>query len=105
MSHDVLAELQGYYDELAEAVRYGRDEKAAAVREQIDRVKVDVEARAAAAAARAESATAAGQDVLAAGHEMEARRYRDALTDPGAEPQAAVSAAPMERAVPRKAAK
>lgn len=107
--HDVLAELEGYRNELANAERHGDDKKAAAVREQLDRVKAEVEARAVAAETRAEAFKADGQDVLAAQHEVEARTYRAALDEPAgkqaAEQETAVESAPRERAVPRKAAK
>jgi hypothetical protein len=100
--HDVLAELEGYRNELANALRRGNETKAAAVREQVDRVKADVEARAVAAEQRAESYKDDGQDVLAAQHEVEARIYRTALDEPAAL-ETAVESAPRERAVPRKA--
>lgn len=102
--HDVLAELQGYRNELDNAKRYGKTERAAAVREQLDRVKADIETRAVAAETRAEAHRAENQEVVAAQFEEEARRYREALVDP-AGPETAVESAPRERAVPKKASR
>lgn len=102
MSHDVLAELEGYRNELAEAERHGRDEKAAAVRDEIERVKAAVEARAVALEDRAATLEGSGQDVKAAEATVEARRYRDALTEPDAERETAMAEAAPETATPRK---
>lgn len=99
MSHDVLAELQGYRDELAGAEAYGREDHAARVRPEIDRLRAQVEARAAAAELRAAAAEATGQD--ASEHHAEVRRYRDAL---GVETTTEDSTT-RERATTRKAGK
>lgn len=81
MSHDLLAELQGYRDELAGAVQYGKDVTAEAVRGQIDRViegiKVEVERQLTAA----ETFEDAGQDVPAAQARVEAKRLARELPE------------------------
>jgi hypothetical protein len=100
MSHDILAELAAYRAELAFTEQHGKTERADAVREQIDRVKAGIEARAVDLETRAESAHGDGQDVRAAELTVDARRYRDALA--AGEPETAVESAPRERAVPRK---
>lgn len=99
MSHDVLAELQGYRDELAGAEAYGREDHAARVRPEIDRVRAVVEAQAAAAELRAAAAEATGQDASA--HHAEVRRYRDALGDDVVETTEDTTT--RERATTRKA--
>jgi hypothetical protein len=100
MTHDVLAELDGYRNELANARRYGNNEQAEAVTVEIDRVKADVQARAVDHETRAASYRGDGQDLKAAEQDVEARRYRDALTEPGADPETAVEAPPAETATP-----
>lgn len=100
MSHDVLAELQGYRNEHVIAERAGRKDRVEAIGTEIDRVKTAAEERAAALETSAKALKDAGQDVRAAELEVEARRYRDAL----AEPEDASQKAPQERAVPKKAA-
>jgi hypothetical protein len=99
--HDVVAELEGYRNELAEAQRHGRSERADAVQEQLGRVKTEVEARAVAAETRSASLKADGQDVASAHADVEARHYREAL----APFEDTSESAPKERAVPRKAVK
>lgn len=101
MSHDVVAELGGYADELSDAQRHGKADVVTAVQEQLDRVKAEVAARAVAAETRAASLKEDGQDVAAANADVEARRYREAL----APFEDASDSAPRERAVTRKAAK
>jgi hypothetical protein len=98
--HDLLAELAGYRDELAEAEQYERPEKAADVRKEITRVEAAIRGQAAALDRQAEVHLANAQDVLAAAAGVEARRLREGLGQP-VEPPATETAqdkAPRERA-------
>lgn len=80
--HDLAAELQGYRNELANVEAAGKDERAAAVREEISRVEEAVRERADALDQAAEAHDKAGQDIRAAEARVESRRYRDLLDDP-----------------------
>lgn len=80
--HDLAAELLGYRAELARYERYDEDDRAAGVREQIERVEGDVRAEAERLEADADRYDEAGQGVPAAMARNEARRYR-ALLDEG----------------------
>ncbi len=81
MSHDLLAELAGYRNELAGAEARG-SERAAQIRTEIERVEAAVTERAAELIAQAETHEGAGQDVLAAQARIEARRLTDAAPAP-----------------------
>jgi len=76
--HDVLAELQGYRNELAQAQRRGDTETAAAVQAEIDRVSATARSVAASHAGDAARHHDAGAHALAAKARAEAARYRDA---------------------------
>ncbi|MGW7195545.1 hypothetical protein [Streptomyces chryseus] len=86
MSHDLLAELAGYQAELAREERNCRTERAAAVREQLDRVREAISEKADALEVSAEDYTDQGQDVRAAQAAVEARELRRALESDGPEP-------------------
>lgn len=83
MSHDLLAELDGYKAELDLYERRGQDERATAVRDEIKRVEDAVRQRAEELEATADKHDETGQDVRAAEARVEARRYRDALGSEG----------------------
>lgn len=106
MSHDLIAELQGYRNELASAERYAKTDRADAVREQIARVTGAIQERVDELEATAVEHEQNAQEVLAAHARVEAGRLRRALADrpeaspPGAEN--AVAAAPRQTATTRK---
>lgn len=77
--HDLLAELVGYKNELANAENADNTERAGAVRDEISRVEGLVRERADEFEAKTAEHAKAGQDVPAAEATVEARRYRDAL--------------------------
>lgn len=79
--HDLEAELLGYRNELARYERHGEDDRAASVREQIERVESDVRKEAERLEADAGRYDEAGQGVPAAMARNEARRYRALLGD------------------------
>jgi hypothetical protein len=79
--HDLMAELQGYKNELANADDAGNSERAGAVRDEISRVEGLVRDRAEGLEKQAEEHAAAGQDVRAAEAVVAARRYRRVLDD------------------------
>ncbi|MEU1474522.1 hypothetical protein [Streptomyces sp. NPDC005760] len=79
MAHDLLAELAGYQAEYAREDRNNRTERAAAVREQIDRVRGEIEAKAEDLEAKAAEHIDEGQDVRAAQAAVAARELRQAL--------------------------
>lgn len=89
--HDVAAELQGYRNELASAERYGKDERAGAVRKEIKRVEGEVRQVAEELEAKADAHEGDGQDALAAEARTEASRYRGLL---GSEAKSAAKRAP-----------
>lgn len=97
MDHDILAELDGYRTELAQAERTGKTDRAQAIRAEIDRVAAAVRRRAAAGVDDAERYHASGQLELAARARREAGRYSDAA---GADDASAQT--PLESAVPAK---
>lgn len=99
MSHDLIAELDGYRSELAGYDRAGRTDRAAAVRAEVDRVTKQLAAEADKLIAQAEGHEDAGQDVAAAQARVEAKRLRRALADQT--PPAAENAA---ESTPRTAA-
>lgn len=74
--HDLLAELDGYRTELANAERAGRQDRADAVRPHLGRLAGLIEAEAARLDAQAETHENEGQDVLAAQARVEAKRLR-----------------------------
>lgn len=103
MSHDLIAELGGYRDELANYERSGRKDRMPAVKAEIDRVAAAILTEAERLVAQAEAHEEAGQDVLAAQCRVEAKRLvRGSGT--GA-PENAADSTPVETAVPAKAAK
>lgn len=79
MAHDLLAELAGYQAEYDREDRNGRTERAAAVREQIDRVREAVGAKAEALEADAAELVDEGQDARAGQALVDARELRRAL--------------------------
>lgn len=102
MSHDLLAELDGYRTELDGYTRAGRGERVEAVQAEIDRVTAQITTEADKLIAQAENHEEAGQDVLAAQARVEARRLRRALADlPEAGPPAGEDA---DDATPRRTA-
>jgi hypothetical protein len=117
MSHDLLAELAGYTSELANYQRSGRDERAAAVRDEISRVTGQINTRIEQLLTAAEGHEDAGADLAAAQARVEAKQLAAALPaehrparlralypdEAGAE-NAEAAAAPAEKAVPRKRA-
>lgn len=112
MSHDLLAELNGYQAELANHEKYDRTERAAAVRGEIDRVIEAIKTQIDHQLDAAEEHEEVGQDVLAAGARVEAKRLARALPEehrPGrlralyseaAGADNAAAAEPAETAVP-----
>jgi len=104
MSHDLIAELAGYRNELAGYLRAGSTERAAAVREQMAAVTAAISGEADRLVARAENHEQAGQDVLAARARVEARRLRHAVDDAEVVQETAADATPRETAVTRKRA-
>lgn len=79
MAHDLLAELAGYQAEYAREDRNQRAERAAAVREEIDRVRGEIEEKAEDLEAKAAEYVDEGQDVRAAQAAVQARELRQAL--------------------------
>lgn len=96
MSHDLLAELAGYNNELA---GYGRNkERAEQVRAQIERVTAQIRVRVEQLQADADNHITDGQDVLAAQALVEARRLvRESDIKPV---ETVVDAAPRETVTP-----
>lgn len=96
--HDRVAELAGLRAELAiceNGPRESRRDKTGEVREQIDRVRGDLEAEAEKLDERAEELAAKGQDVPAAEAATAAREIRTALQ--GDEPAAESPKRPGKR--------
>jgi hypothetical protein len=79
MSHDLVAELEGYNNELAREENRGRGERADAVREQIARVRKEIADRVEQLEADAEHYTEQGQDLKAAQAAIDARKLRAEL--------------------------
>jgi hypothetical protein len=79
VAHDLLAELAGYQAEYAREDRDGRTERAAAVREQMDRVRGEIESKAEDLEAEAAGLVDEGQDVRAGQAAVAARELRQAL--------------------------
>lgn len=109
MSHDLLAELQGYRNELAEAERRGRTEKAAAVRREIARVRESILDRVRELKDMADGHLDNGQDGLAAQCLVQARLLARAAEEIAAEAggappasETAAEKAPRETATPRR---
>lgn len=103
MSHDLIAELDGYRSELSGYERAQHKDRAAAVQAEIERVTKLITVEADKLIARAEGHEDAGQDILAAQARVEAKRLRRAL--PADEPPGSENAAqnaPRETAVPKK---
>lgn len=115
MTHDLLAELAGYESELAGYQQQQREDRAAAVRGEIERVTGQVKERIDQLLDEAEGHEDEGQDVRAAQARVEAKRLAAALPpehrpaklralypkEAGAED--AAQAAPQEKAVPDEA--
>jgi hypothetical protein len=101
---DLLAELGGYRAELARYDRLGRTERAAAVRDQIDRLITTVSAEADRLDAVSDNHMSAGQDLQAARATIEARRLRAALADLGVAQPGAAEPEVAELGVPETAA-
>lgn len=103
MSHDLIAELEGYRSELAGYERSGVADRAKAVKAEIARITKQVSVEADKLIAQAEGHEDAGRDVLAAQARVEAKRLRRAVgveSAPGAEN--AAESAPRETAVTPK---
>lgn len=83
MSHDLVAELEGYNNELAREENRGRGERADAVREQITRVRKEIADRVEQLEADAEHYTEQGQDLKAAQAAIDARKLRAELESAG----------------------
>jgi hypothetical protein len=109
MSHDLLAELAGYRNELASAERRNQTERAQAVQDEVDRVTDEIETRRKQLLIDAEGHDADGQHLLGAQARMEASRLGRAIAadqPAGDQPPAGENAsqrAPRERAVTKKA--
>jgi hypothetical protein len=84
MSHDLLAELTGYRNELTAV----SGDRAEAVKGEIERVTAAIRRKADALEARAEAHDEGGQDVPAAEARVEARRLREAIEPEDADPGA-----------------
>lgn len=102
MSHDLLAELDGYRAELSGYDRAGRAERSDAVRAEIDRVTKAIEVEADNLTAQAENHEEAGQDVLAAQCRVEARRLRRCLAETPPAGQTAADSTPRETATTKR---
>lgn len=101
MSHDLLAELDGYRAELAGYERAKRADRITAVRKEIARVGKAIEVEVGKLIAQAENHEEAGQDVLAAQCRVEARRLARSLGDVPAAENAADSS-PRETATTKR---
>lgn len=98
MEHDLLAELQGYRNEKAQADRRGDADHADEVNAEIERVTAAVRRKAEILEGQAQGYDDANQHVLAGQTRAKARTYSDAL----AEFEDATDATPTEKAVPRR---
>ena len=98
MSHDHLAELQGYRNELANAERAGNDDQAADVRAEIARVTTAIGRRAELLAAEADQHEVEGRYERAARARAAAKEHADAF----AELEDTSDQTPSEQAVPRR---
>jgi hypothetical protein len=85
MSHDLIAELTGYQQELAGAEQRHQDERADAVRGEIDRVVTEVARRVEQLLAQADNHEDAGEDLQAASARVEAKRLARAVIEAGHE--------------------
>lgn len=83
MTHDLVAELQGYNNELAREENRGRGERADAVREQIARVRAEISDRADQLEIDSMNFTEQGQDLNAAQAAIDARKLRAELEAAG----------------------
>src|SRR5687767_3730902 len=99
MSHDILAELDGYRTEQANYERQGRKDRLPAVKAEIERVTKQIRVEVDKLIAQAENHEEAGQDVLAAQCRVEARRL--ARESSLGAPEDAADSAPKEKAVPK----
>jgi hypothetical protein len=107
MSHDLVAELQGYRNELASAERRGDTDRAAAIRAEVDRVSEALRGRVESLRANAEEQVhpdvarieAALADLDNGGDEA------DASTGRKTRQRTASSTTPNEKAVPPSAKK
>lgn len=104
MSNDLLAELAGYRAELSNAEHAGRKDRAAAIKDEIERVLGNIRGRAEALEASASVHRETGQDVLAAQDTVEARRYRAAepAGDSSRPIESAVDSAMYDTSAPRR---
>lgn len=96
MAHDLLAELAGYTNELARVA--GQSERAAAVREEVQRVRGEIAERVKELEAEATEHSDAGRDVRAAECAVAARSFIAALRD--GELETAVESKPRRTATP-----
>lgn len=104
--HDLIAELQGYRNELTSAKRNGRDDRAEAVRGEIERVTGDIKATAERLLATAEEHDNVGQHTLGAQLRAEATRLRRAVgVDDQPAAETAADSTPRQRAVSKKASR
>ncbi|HEV2778688.1 MAG TPA: hypothetical protein VGX25_04735 [Actinophytocola sp.] len=85
MSHDLIAELTGYQQELAGAEQRHRKDRTEAVRSEIERVVTAVARRVEQLLAQADNHEDAGEDLQAANARVEAKRLARAVIDAGHE--------------------
>ena len=85
MSHDLIAELTGYQEELTAAEQRDRKERAKAVRAEITRVVDTAAQRIEQLLARAGNHEDAGEDLQAANARVEAKTLARAVIDAGHE--------------------
>lgn len=79
--HDLIAELEGYRNELSSAERRGHDDKAKEIRKEVTRVAADVNSRIDQLTTEADHADEALEDLTAAQKRAEARRMARALPE------------------------
>ncbi|MFI6332921.1 hypothetical protein ACIBBG_32020 [Micromonospora chersina] len=79
--HDLIAELEGYRNELSAAERRGNDDKAKDIRKEVARVAKAVNARVDELTTEADRADEALEDLTAAQRRAEARRMARALPE------------------------
>lgn len=102
MSHDLIAELEGYRAELAGYVRGNRPERAKAVREEMAKVVKAIGVEADKLIAQAQNHEEEGRDIPAAQARVEARRLRRPLADLAPAEETAADTTPRETATTKK---
>lgn len=104
MSHDLVAELGGYEAELAHCENYDKPDRAAAVKEEVARVRKAIAEQAEGLERQAADAVEAGQDVRAAELIVRARGLRGALGEDPVAPgptETAADSTPKRTAAPK----